>query len=84
MMACWPPAGIVAVEFDPAHLDSLGFDPEELLEFFAQRDFCPYSIERKSGISKVEVHTLLEPKSGPPRYMDLLYLRDPSRLTQGI
>jgi FkbM family methyltransferase len=65
------PHGIVALEYMPGAMCELGFQPEDLLIWFQQRDFKVYTIEKQGRLSPGVMDF-----SGGHGYCDLLFSRE--------
>jgi FkbM family methyltransferase len=65
------PAVSILLEYDPAGMKALGFDPSRLLTFFAQRGLTPF-IVRHNGTHVPAVIPDIEAQGG---YVDLLFRR---------
>lgn len=67
------PAMKVAVEYSPEHLLELGFEPERLLDFFRERDFQAYVLNRhRTGpVMRAWDWRAMDPEG----YMDIVFSR---------
>jgi len=68
------PDAVIAVEYFPEGLASLGFQPEAMLDFFNQRGYMAHRLSRCSGLTRIDPRELHE-KLPAPGYMDLVYSR---------
>jgi hypothetical protein len=46
------PGLTVVLEYAPAAIRQLGFDPSDLIQFLTVRGFCPYLIRRNGDLSE--------------------------------
>lgn len=69
------PRIVVAVEYSPEHLVELGFQPQQLLDFFRERAFHPYALSRRrhDPVLRKWDWTTMDPEG----YMDVLFSRVP-------
>jgi hypothetical protein len=64
------PAAVLALEYAPQEIPDLGFQPEELLNWLAARDYQAYSFAKDGSLAAVNAG-----HSGTERYEDLLSIR---------
>ncbi len=68
---------VIGFEYCPSILDTLGFNPKELLQFFQERDYQFYILDNKNKIQPYDIeqgHVNLDKKK-PHDYIDLICAR---------
>jgi FkbM family methyltransferase len=76
---CNPGASIL-IEYAPADLREMGFAPEQLTDFFEQRDYLCYLVERRRVAGPMTGNTLRSLVAGR-KYVDILCCRTPLSAT---
>jgi len=66
------PKAVVAIEYMPSAISELGFNPQNLLTFFQDRNYYPYLIAPRGKLEPLDFHNLAS--HIPPRgYIDILF-----------
>jgi FkbM family methyltransferase len=71
------PNAVISFEYCPSVIESLGFDPEDLLRFFKTRDYQFYFLNRQNHIEPYDIakgHSYLR-QIRPHDYIDILCAR---------
>ena len=69
------PNAVVALEYMPESIEELGFEPEQILQFFQDKKYFSYIIEKKGNL-KTAHHQLINKLVQQKGYIDLLFSRE--------
>jgi FkbM family methyltransferase len=64
------PGAVLALEYAPQEIRELGFEPQELLNWLAARNYQPYSLSKDGSMQPAEADV-----AGAEPYIDLLFIR---------
>jgi FkbM family methyltransferase len=68
------PRAVVAIEYAPSFMRSLGFQPQELLDFFRGMDFGVYVLTASAGLRESS-YSAIRSVGGHDDYVDLVFSR---------
>ena len=67
---------VIALEYDPANICEMGFQPQALLNFFQGRDFFTYRIHKSGRLQLIQTREELDEQISRDKYINLLFCKE--------